>query len=162
MKRWWLLYGGAVGVGLIAVVTLLVLPKPFLPKTVTQPFPATVLAPALADVQLDRDSAKYDAPTKLLSYILTYQGAKVVVSEQPTPESFSEIPQVYDKVLENMHEYSKFEVDAGVVHLTRPPDLGGRQAAVLNAKGTLLFAKASQDLGDDDWRRFFKGLVVVQ
>jgi hypothetical protein len=84
----------------------------------------------------------------------------MVLSEQPTPDSFTDVPQVYDKVVDSMQEYQKFDVDVGTVHLTRPPSLNGKQAAVLNTKGTLLFAKPDKDLSEDQWRRFFNSFVV--
>jgi hypothetical protein len=111
---------------------------------------------------VDRKTVKYDSGLKLLSFTASVGGISTVFSEQPTPDSFNDAPQIYDKVLERMNDYSKFDVVAGTVHLTRPSDLGGKQAAVMNTKGTLLFAKPDRDLSTDQWRRLFLGVNVDQ
>ncbi len=111
---------------------------------------------------IDQGSVKYDSKIKVLTYDVQLDGIKVVMSQQPTPESFIDVPDVYTKVLEGMNEYQKFELAIGVIHLTRPPDLKGKQSAVLNSKGTLLFASPEEDLTEDQWRRFFKDVQLVE
>jgi hypothetical protein len=39
--------------------------------------------------------------------------------------------------------------------------VSGKQTAVTNTKGTLLFAQANQDMSSDDWRKFFAQFAVV-
>lgn len=148
--------------GIIFAVKLLT-PKPVLPVSVTNQVSYIVLAlePSEA-IRIDSTSAKYDAKDKILSYNVTLDGIKVVVSMQPTPEMFTDIPQTFDKVLADMSEYSKFETYIGTVHLTKPKNLEGRQVAVLNAKGTLMFAKPDSDLTDDQWRLFFKNMDILK
>jgi len=70
--------------------------------------------------------------------------------------------QDYDKVVTSMNGYGKFDCDSGTVHLTRPKDLAGKQAAVMNAKGTLMFVKPASDLSEDQWRKLFNGLEVIK
>lgn len=148
--------------GIIVITILLLGPKNPLPSTVRKQANFVILAPVSGPVKVDRESAKYDTALKLLSYKSMFNGVKIVVSEQSTPDSFIDIPQVYDKVVANMQEYSKFDVIAGTVHLTRPKDLGGKQAAVINTKGTLLFAKPTSDLSNDQWRLFFKSVDTLR
>lgn len=152
---------GVVPLVLVIAVALLI-PKPPIPKAVKDQVSSTLLMPKQDQVKISRDSAKFDSSLKLLTYTATAFGSSLVVSEQPTPDSFVDIPQVYDKVVTSMGEYESFDVDVGTVHLTRPKDLGGRQAAVLNTKGTLMFVKPASDLSDDDWRRFFGSLTVIK
>lgn len=165
MKRlWWLkwVYAGVVTAGVITVAVLLAMPKTPLPKEIQRKAASTLLMPQSRDVVIQRDTAKFDSSLRLLSFSVVAYGTQAVISEQPTPESFVDIPQVYDKVVEQMQEYTKFEVDVGTVHLTRPVDLKGKQAAVLNTKGTLMFVKPDHDLSEADWRRFFNSVAVVK
>jgi hypothetical protein len=148
--------------GIITITALLLAPKNPLPGTIRKQANFVILAPVSGPAAVDRESAKYDTSLKLLSYNVALDGVQVVVSQQPTPESFSDIPQVYDKVLSNMNEYLKFDVIVGTVHVTRPKDLAGKQAAVMNTKGTLFFAKPDKDLSEEQWRRFFKGIDTLR
>jgi hypothetical protein len=149
-------------IGIVVITILLLAPKSPLPNSIVKQASYVVLAPLSGPVTVDRDSAKYDAKLSLLSYNVMLDGVKVVVSQQPTPDSFTDIPQVYDKVVANMNEYQKFDVIVGTVHLTRPKDLGGKQAAVINTKGTLLFAKPDAELTDNQWRMFFKSIDALR
>jgi hypothetical protein len=160
MKRMWLIMGVVLAVGLIVVGIMLLAPKPPIPGPIKKQVTSTLIVPQLADVTIDRQSVKYDDKLKLLSYTADVYGISTVISEQPTPDSFTDIPQVYDKVTASMNEYSKFDTDIGTVHITRPKELDGKQAAVLNTKGTLLFAKPERDLSDEQWRKFFGSFEV--
>ena len=151
---------GTLGVGLVVIVVLLVAPKSPIPPTVTKQLTSTLLVPKGGGAVIDRESANYSKSEKLLIYTVAYAGTSIIVSEQPTPDSFIDIPDVYTKLVDGMNNYQTFEVNAGTVHLTRPKNLNGKQAAVLNAKGTLLFAKPAADLSDDQWRVLFNHLQV--
>jgi hypothetical protein len=161
-KPFFIAVSGLTILGIIAIVILLVAPKNPLPSAIRKQASFAVLAPVAGQVAVDRESAKFDTKLKLLSFNATFDGVLVVLSQQPTPESFIDIPQVYDKVIANMNEYTKFDAIIGTVHLTRPKDLGGKQAAVINAKGTLLFAKPDKDLTDDQWRQLFKNVDALR
>jgi hypothetical protein len=159
MKRLWFNVAGG-GILLIVIAVALIIPKAPIPDKVKQQVTSTILVPAANTAKIQPGTAKYDDKLKLLSYTTNFQGVNTIISEQPTPDSFVDIPQVYDKVVTQMGEYQSFDVDIGTVHLTRPSDLKGRQAAVLNTKGTLLFAKPSSDLTDDQWRKLFNSFAV--
>jgi hypothetical protein len=162
MKRLWLVVGSIVAIGLVVIVIMLLGPKPPVPAEIKSAVTSTILVPQAHDVVVSRESMNYDSQLKLLTYTATAYGVKTVVSEQPTPESFIDIPQVYDKVVTGMNEYGTFDSDSGTVNLTRPKDLGGKQAAVMNTKGTLMFVKPERDLSDDQWRKLFNGLEVIR
>jgi hypothetical protein len=70
------------------------------------------------------------------------------------------IPGALGKFVEAMNNYQSFETTVGTVHLTKPKSQNGKQAAVLNIKGTLLFARAESNLSDDQWQAFFNHLQV--
>jgi len=156
MKHWfWPSVIGLAGLGIAAIVVLLLLPKPPIPGSIKKQLASTLLVPKDSRFLVDRQSAKYDASLKLLTFNTTVFGKQVVISEQPSPSTFTDIPDYYSKLVNGMNDYSDFDTAVGTIHLTRPIQLGGKQAAVLNAKGTLLFAKSATDLSDDQWRQFF-------
>ncbi|HEY2004221.1 MAG TPA: hypothetical protein VGH44_03835 [Candidatus Saccharimonadia bacterium] len=156
MKHWfWRSVVGLTIVGAVAIVVLVLLPKPPIPGAIKKQLTSTLLVPKDSRFVVDRQSAKYDASLKLLTFNTAAFGQQVVISEQPSPDTFADIPDYYSKLVNGMNSYSDFDTAIGTVHLTRPLQLGGKQAAVLNAKGTLLFAKSASDLSDDQWRQFF-------
>jgi hypothetical protein len=160
MKRLWWVVGGAVLIGAVLIMAILVAPKSPIPPAVQKSLTSTLLVPKSSDIVVSRESSKYDSKDKLLSFSVAYAGTSIVMSEQPTPTQFVDIPAVYDKVVEGMTNYSSFDVNIGTVHLTTPKQLAGKQAAVLNTKGTLLFAKPGKNLTDDQWRKFFNSFAV--
>jgi hypothetical protein len=135
-----------------------------LPKSIRQQVNYLVFYPASdSGVAVDKSSFKYDAAQKVLSYTVSTQNRTLTVSEQPTPDAFNDVPQAYDKLVQSLGEYGSFDSLFGKVSLTRPQQLHGQQSAVMNAKGTLLFAHPTQgELSDDEWRQLFNSLRVVK
>ena len=162
MKRLRLIVVIVAVLGLVVIVAMLLGPKPPVPAEVKRAVTSTILIPKTRNVVVSRESMSYNSQIKLLTYQAIVYGTKTVVSEQPTPESFIDIPQVYDKLVASMNEYSKFDSTSGTVHLTRPSNLKGKQTALMNAKGTLMFVKPESDLTEDQWRKFFNGIDVVK
>jgi hypothetical protein len=161
MKRWyWFSLAGVAGLGTVILIVIVLLPKPPISPHLQKQLTFTLFVPRSGQYYVNHDSAKYDSSLKLLSYVVPVQHNSVIVSEQPAPESFSDVPQAFRKVLDGMNDYSDFDTSVGTVHLTRPSSLHGRQAAVLDAQGTLLFAKPSEDLSKDQWRQFFNAFGV--
>lgn len=134
-----------------------------IPTKVKTQLTSTLLLPSASAYQVDETSVKYDSQEKLLSYDIQAQGlGKLVVSEQPSPEQFHDIPQYYDKLLEHLGEYQSFDVDVGTVYLARPSKLSSQQIAVINTKGTLVFIKPDHSLTSDQWRQFFNNFEVTK
>ncbi len=111
---------------------------------------------------IDRQSFKYDANLKVFSVVITSFNVKNTISEQATPDSFNDIPGYYDKLTEKLNSYASFDTDLGKVYLTRPDELKGKQSAVMNTKGTLMFASPDKNLTDSQWRQFFNSLSVIK
>lgn len=133
------------------------------PESIQKQLKFTVLWPDNPSSALgDKSTIKYNAPEKLLTFIAhNSDGNNVTISEQPTPESFIDIPQSYDKLIESMLQYKSFDTPNGKVYLTHPKTLNGRQTAVMNARGVLLFAKPDKDISDDTWVQFFNNLKLL-
>jgi hypothetical protein len=149
--------------GVIVIIVIIVLPnKPQIPPKIQQQLTFTLMLPESGQFKIDHSSIKYDDQLKVLSFTVAAFGKQVIVSEQPTPDSFTDVPAVYQKVLDGMNDYEDFDVNIGSIHLTVPPQLNGKQAAVLNTKGTLTFVKPSSALSNDQWRQFFTSFTVLQ
>ena len=162
MKRlWWWIIGGVAVLGLITIVILLVAPKNPIPGPIKKQLTSTLLVPRGGGAVVDRASVNYDRNQKLLIFNVAYVGIKLVVSQQPTPDQFVDIPDVYTKLIDGLNNYSSFDSSIGTVHLTKPTQAHGGQWGVLNTKGTLMFVKPDKNLTDDQWRTFFNHVVVL-
>jgi hypothetical protein len=137
-------------------IALLVM-RPVLPKTISKQITFTLLVPS-HEISQVRQTAKFDGSLGQLSYIVKIGQNQITVSEQATPENFTLVPQAYDKVVEGMKPYDSFETSLGKISIAK---VSGKQTAVTNTKGTLLFAQANQDMSSDDWRKFFAQFAVV-
>lgn len=114
-------------------------------------------------ITASKQSVKYDPSSKLISYnAINNNGVRLIITEQETPTSFSDIPQVFSKLVETMSQYGVFDSQNGTVYLTHPKELNGGQAAVMNSKGTLMFVKPITTLDDDSWKIFFNSLQIAK
>jgi hypothetical protein len=156
------IFASMVGLGLVVIIALILIPKPPVSNKIKAELTSTLLLPDTSNFPIASRSVKYDSSLKLLSFNATVFGKQIIISEQPTPESFTDVPAVYTKVLDGMNDNYDFDVNVGSVHITTPPQLNGKQAAVLNAKGTLLFAKPSASLSNSQWQQFFTSFAVDQ
>lgn len=139
--------------------------KPTLPRAVAQQLSFGVYFPTTKSslATIDNQTISYQAGGGLLSYTARLQdGTTISVNQQATPVSFVDIPQTYDKLVASLQPYSSFESINGKVALTHPKELSGSQSAVMNAKGTLLFARPSRSLSDTQWRQLFNGFFAQQ
>ncbi|HXY17805.1 MAG TPA: hypothetical protein VEH48_00050 [Candidatus Nitrosopolaris sp.] len=158
MKRlWYLLTGLLLLIGVIACVIWL-WPKPLIPKDIQNKVTSVIFVPKNPQVINKKGTVKYDSDLKLLSYQATIFGVNTVISEQPTPESFTDIPQVYQKVLDSWNQYETFNTPQGTVYLTRPGKQSNEEVGVMNSKGTFLFIKPDSNFTDSQWRQLFNSL----
>src|SRR5947209_6400120 len=84
----------------------------------------------------DISSAKFDVPSKLLTYIQYMDGAKLIISQQPSPDAFSDVPQYFNALTDKLHGKESFDSVNGQVHIVYPTELKGGQTAIMNTKGT--------------------------
>lgn len=111
----------------------------------------------------DESTIVMNTEDQLLSFSVRRGNNKVSMSEQPTPDSFSDAPQIYQKLLDQLHQYAEIDTVVGKVTLTHPEELKGGQSAVVNtSKGTLMFAHPEHDLTDLQWKEYFNTLRVVE
>lgn len=134
-----------------------------LPPAVARQVTYPVLMPSdETTTVINPESISFQADADLLSYTAVLEsGAKIFVNQQPTPESFVDIPQAYDKLIASLQPYANFESINGKVSLTKPKEFNGQQSAVMNAKGTLMFVRSEAELSDDQWRKVFNNLRII-
>lgn len=149
---------------LCAGVYALTHPKPALiPQSIQQKASFAIFYPLdqNSSVVPQHSSLTYDNVNKALAYTVIVNGKKVTLSEQATPEIFSE-SGVYNFKLNQAHQYDSFNTSAGEVTLTRPGDLGGQTVAWLNNHGTLILARGLQSLSVAEWQELFNQLSIVR
>ena len=108
------------------------------------------------------EAVTYNSSAQVLTYQTYFSGTHLVTSEQPTPESFSDVPQAYNALINKMRGKDNFDSVNGTVNITYPVELNGTQTAVMNSKGVLIFVKPDKNLSTNDWKQFFNNLQISQ
>lgn len=159
--------GLILGAGLLVGAYYLFLYHPttsVIPKTIKKQLSFVVFYPSPdSAVTVDIKSFKYDSQAKLMSYVARFGNTPITIAEQATPQNFIDIPQAYDKLIESLSEYASFQSYYDKVSLTHPKEFNGQQSAVMNSKGTLVFAHPTKgDLSEDQWKKLFNGFEVIR
>ncbi|HET7673809.1 MAG TPA: hypothetical protein VFK11_04855 [Candidatus Saccharimonadales bacterium] len=109
-----------------------------------------------SSLKVEDKTYKYDAPQKTFSYVVSGAGfGKLTISQQATPQSFIDIPDLYEKLVDSLNRYGAFQNQFGTVYLTKPDGQKSGQTAVVNSSGVLMFIRSEKDLSDDQWRSIF-------
>lgn len=141
------------------VVHLKTQPPIALPASTRKMITYPVLLPQ-KDAAINTSSYKFDPSQKVLSFTARlHDGQVVTFTEQATPEPFSDIPNFYTRLLDTLNEYQSFDGLHGTVYLTHPKGAG--QAAVINTKGTLIFARVIKDEPQSVWQPLFNDLKIT-
>jgi hypothetical protein len=112
---------------------------------------------------VNKSSFKYDSNNSLFSFVVTDAGQSLIITEQATPQAFIDVPQAYATLINSLNNYYSFDSLQGQVDLTYPKEFNGQQSAVMNAKGTLMFAHdTARGLSNTQWQHFFNDLTIVQ
>jgi hypothetical protein len=120
-----------------------------------------VTAPTSFDPVGQPYSIKYDKSAQVLSYDIKYAGQQEVVSQQATPQSFNDIPQVYSQLIAKMQGQSSFSTPAGTVNITYPTEYNGTQTAVMNSEGVLMFVRPTKNMSDSQWQKLFDQFTTL-
>ena len=116
----------------------------------------TLFAPDRASKtwKLDKNTIDYNKNTSVLVFTLNNAGNtnKIVMSQQATPDPFTDIPNYPTLFFSKLNQYQELHVSLGTIALTHPTELKGGQSAVGNIRGTLMFLHPSTDLTDDEWK----------
>lgn len=148
----------------IAIIGIRTLTASVIPDKIKQQLSFVVLYPSGGGFTIDKGSWKYDNSLGLLSYLVTDKNdnAKLTISEQSSPPEFSEVPASLDTLTNKLNAYIDFDSLQGHAYLTHPAELKGGQSALMNTKGTLMFAKPNKSLNEASWRRFFNELEFIK
>ena len=139
--------------------------QPKLPASVRAKVNFTVFNPSRrAGVTVVPGGYHYDDQTSSLSTttVTTTGSAKIIMSQQATPPTFAEAPQLYTEFVDKLGRFAVFKAPYGQVYLTRPANLVGGEAAVFNARGTLLIARSDTILNQAQWEQLFINLEIVR
>ena len=149
-------------IGIIIIIILIVYPnKPPFRGELKSQVTSTILIPKGNNYAVVRDTAKYSRTEKLLSFKITqYDKTIATITEQPTPETFTDIPEFAGKFFTHAGEYKSFDSINGAVHLLHPQK-NIKDAAAMNAKGTLMFVNPQVNFSEDDWRKLFQSISIL-
>jgi len=114
--------------------------------------------------QLQKDRTSFDKGSGVLTLHATQAstGRQIILNQQPTPGAFTDVPTQYSKMLSTLNEYNELQIGFGTIALSHPKELNGGQTAVANKAGTLIFAKPSANLTDNEWKDFFQNLRILR
>lgn len=136
--------------------------QPIIPRQVLNQATFGVWYPTAGTLglQVDRGTVKNTASgqDKLVTFVARNPSNNLSFTEQAVPDSFNDIPQLYDKLIEKLRGYATFDSVNGTVSLTRPEEFKSGQTAVMKAKGAMVFIRPDKDLSTDDWRRLINNL----
>jgi hypothetical protein len=162
MQKFWWGVGSLATLGLIVLIVIWVWPnKPVISSKIKSQLTSTLLLPQDPRFKVEQTTIKFNKNLSLLTYYVSVFGHQVLMSEQPTPQSFIDIPQAYTQLVQGMNDYEDIDVSVGTVHLTTPKQLNGAQAAILNTDGTLSFGKPSGSLSVTQWRQYYDSFEVI-
>lgn len=117
--------------------------------------------PASQQMTIEPGTFKYAKSLGQVSFIVGFGGRHITFAEQSSPDSFSADPNFYPQFIQKLGGYATFGSTNGQVDLTRPSQVNA-ETGVMNAKGTLLFAKSDGDLSEDNWKLLFNALSYAQ
>jgi len=112
-------------------------------------------------VVIKSSSFKYDKSKGQVTFSIGYDKRNITFAEQSSPDSFSADPNFYQSLVQSLNDYASFETIDGQVNLTLPNQTKD-QTAVMNAKGTLLFANSNGKLSQANWKLLFNTLNNTQ
>jgi hypothetical protein len=152
--------GLALLVIIIVVIVGLMISQPAIPTSISKQASFPIFYPTkTTTLQPVRSTINYSKTNNGLSYTVLVNNKKIVVSEQATPDAFSQ-NGVYDYKLQQANQYDEFSTLAGQIDLTKPKELNGQTLAWLNGKGTLTLAHAYQTLTEAQWKLLFNNLSM--
>jgi hypothetical protein len=157
----------AIGVSLLSIgLSLYFVLRPQKPDIIRQTQKKvgfTIFAPSRDDKTwlLNKESIEYDTTVGVLTLHIQQGSNSIVITEQATPEPFTDIPNYSSIFLGKLNEYKELTVSLGTISLTHPTELKGSQSAVMNVRGTLMFLHPTTDLSDNEWKSVFNSLQTL-
>jgi hypothetical protein len=110
---------------------------------------------------IKKPSFKYDKSKGQLIFDVSFEGNEIIFSEQSSPDSFSADPNFYQNLVQSLDDYATFQSLDGRVDLTIPAQTK-QQTAIMNAKGTLVFANSNKKMSEANWKLLFNSVDNTQ
>jgi hypothetical protein len=166
MKRYLIAFAIVVIVAALAAGVWLLRPKAVIPAEVTRTAGFGVWYPRAGTLQLEVDQTSIKGTKEGADYLVNFVAkspkSTLLFNEQAVPETMTDVPEVYQKLIEKMNGYSTLDTLNGTISLTKPTEFSGDQVAVFKARGTLVMIRAQQPLSTDDWRRLGNNLEIAE
>jgi hypothetical protein len=108
------------------------------------------------------DSYKYSKAENnvaILSYIISFDGARITVSEYIQPSQFTDIPDYQNQFLTNViQKYSTVQTSNGQLFLGRLTNKS--QLGIMIEKGLIVFMSPNHDLSNETWHAIGESLAT--
>jgi len=151
-----------VGLAIAGYIFFVVGRTSFVPKSITSSVQFPIFYPKPSkQIIIKQPSFKYDKSDGQVSFIVSYKGSSITFAEQSSPDSFSADPNFYPAFIQKLNGYGTFSGVDGRVDLTLPSETH-EQTAIMNAKGTLVFASTSGQISESNWKLLFYDLNNTQ
>jgi hypothetical protein len=162
LKRILLVLGSSLLITAVAVGVEAYIKPPVVPKNILRQVNFPVFYPEPnKQIKVQTKSFKYDSSQGQISFIVALDNRSITFAEQSSPDSFGADPNFYSAFIQKLNGYATFDSVDGTVSLTYPAQVNS-QTAVMNAKGTLLFAKSTGDISENSWKLLFNSLTYTQ
>jgi len=138
-------------------------PKPDpVPKSIQNRVSFTIFYPVPSQQTVfKQDSFKYNKSLSQITFVVNFDKRNITFAEQSTPGSFNSSPSFYQSFVQKLGGYATFDAVNGRVDLTLPIQTE-EQTAIMNAKGTLLFANSSGKISENNWKLLFNSVNNIQ
>jgi hypothetical protein len=150
---------------IVVIVLSVVLLQPNRPTTIDEKIIKkanfNVLAPS-DYTAINQKSVSFDQNVGGISYSANLNDVTYAVSEQPTPDTFADSPNVYGYKLDQMRQFQDIQTSVGKITLTKPVEFGGQVVGVSNLNGTLMFVRADKQLNASQWKDFYDNLELIR
>ena len=145
------------------ITVFLQLRKPsIVPRSILNQIDFAIFYPPVnQQTTIETATFKYAKSLKQVSFIVDFSGQRITFAEQGSPDSFGADPNFYPQFIKSLKGYATFDSVNGRVDLARPAQVNA-ETGVMNAKGTLMFAKSDGNLSEDNWKLLFNSLSYTQ
>lgn len=99
----------------------------------------------------------YDGKRDMVAYNANFSGARLIVSQQSLPESFTKDPSAIMKAADSIKATQQIETAKGLLYVATNED-AGYQLAIIADRSVLIFIQSNQKLNEVTWKAFIDQL----
>jgi hypothetical protein len=112
--------------------------------------------------KVDRKSVSYDTRLQLLTFKDIVGGNTVFFTEQATPDVIASSPNMLSNGFGTLKHETALATPFGTAYVGNNQALNGQQTLGMNAQGTLLFVRPTENLTQSQWHQLFQSLTVIK